>query len=43
MEDLRDAKSADFFYKVGNVFLFCDNSDYVVLTRSWVKKVWIYG
>ena len=40
MEDLRDAKSADFIYEVENVlFLFYGNSDYVVLMRSWAKMV----
>ena len=33
MEDLGVAKSTDFLYEVGNVFLRL-NSAYVVLTRS---------
>ena len=37
MEDFRVAKSTDFLYEVENVFLRL-NSEYVVLTKSWLKK-----
>ena len=38
MKDFRDAKSADFLYEVGNVFVPW-HSDHVVLTRSRVNVV----